>query len=107
MENREIERKWLVGEMPEDLDSFPYSEIEQAYLNSNTLSGVDQKTVADYLQLYVTYKLKVKAALDAHLEETEAFKQACQQCMVGERTMPQPVMMNRVTRTALLPGTRR
>ena len=82
------------------------AEFEQAYLNSNTLSGVDQKTVADYLQLYVTYKLKVKAALDAHLDETEAFKQACRQCMAGESTMSQPVMINRNTRAAILPDSR-
>ena len=28
----EIERKYLVQKLPEDLDSFPFRELEQGYL---------------------------------------------------------------------------
>ena len=31
----EIERKYLVRELPDNLDSFPHTEIEQAYLSTS------------------------------------------------------------------------
>lgn len=50
------------------------SEFEQSYLKNTTLSRVSHLTVADYLKLYITYKLKVKAAMDAHIDATSSFK---------------------------------
>ena len=67
---------FTVGDMP-----VMRSEFEQSYLKNNTLSGVDRKTVSDYLDLYVVYKLKVKAALDAHIDTTRAFKNDYAQCL--------------------------
>ena len=72
------------------------SEFEQSYLKNNTISGVDRKTVADYLDLYVVYKLKVKAALDAHIDTTASFRKEYMQCLsnplpflaVQETTIP-------------------
>lgn len=73
---------FIVGDMP-----VMRSEFEQSYLKNNTLSGVDRKTVSDYLDLYVVYKLKVKAALDAHIDTTRAFKNDYAQCL-SELPMP-------------------
>ena len=65
------------------------SEFERSYLKHNTLSRVDRKTVADYLELYIVYKLKVKAALDAHIDTITSFRDAYAQCMAD---MPEQVV---------------
>ncbi|MBR4920364.1 MAG: peptidyl-prolyl cis-trans isomerase [Prevotella sp.] len=74
------------------------SEFEQSYLKNNTISGIDRKTVADYLELYVVYKLKVKAALDSHIDTTASFKKEYLQCVstplaspVAQETVALPV----------------
>lgn len=67
---------FTVGDMP-----VMRSEFEQSYLKNNTQRGGDRKSVADYLELYIIYKLKVKAALDAHLDETSSFKGEYAQCL--------------------------
>lgn len=67
---------FTVGDMP-----VTRSEFEQSYLKNNTISGVDRKTVADYLDLYIVYKLKVKAALDAHIDTTASFRNEYIQCL--------------------------
>lgn len=64
------------------------SEFEQSYLKNNTISSVDRKTVADYLELYVVYKLKVKAALDAHIDTTASFRKEYLQCMSTSLASP-------------------
>lgn len=64
------------------------SEFEQSYLKNNTISSVDRKTVADYLELYVIYKLKVKAALDAHIDTTASFRKEYIQCLSTSLASP-------------------
>ena len=64
------------------------SEFEQSYLKNNTISSVDRKTVADYLELYVIYKLKVKAALDAHIDTTASFRNEYIQCLSTSLASP-------------------
>lgn len=64
------------------------SEFEQSYLKNNTISSVDRKTVADYLELYVVYKLKVKAALDAHIDTTASFRKEYIQCLSTSLASP-------------------
>jgi len=64
------------------------SEFEQSYLKNNTISSVDRKTVADYLELYVVYKLKVKAALDAHVDTTASFRKEYIQCLSTSLASP-------------------
>ena len=53
----------------------PRSEFEYSYNKNNTDGVIDKKTVDEYVELFVNYKLKVKAALDAHLDTTTAFRQ--------------------------------
>ena len=60
---------FTVGDMP-----VTRSEFEQSYLKHTTLSRESRQTVADYLEMYIVYKLKVKAALDAHLDATSSFQ---------------------------------
>ena len=53
----------------------PRSEFEYSYNKNNTDGVIDKKTVEEYVELFVNYKLKVQAALDAHLDTTTAFRQ--------------------------------
>ena len=50
------------------------SEFEYSYNKNNTEGVIDKKTVEEYVDLFVNYKLKVKAAIDAHLDTLTSFK---------------------------------
>ncbi|SFK96567.1 CYTH domain-containing protein [Lachnospiraceae bacterium KH1T2] len=52
MENREIERKWLLKKIPDKLEQYECLEIEQAYLSSSPTVRV-RKENDEY---YLTYK---------------------------------------------------
>ncbi|MDE7086080.1 MAG: peptidylprolyl isomerase, partial [Prevotella sp.] len=52
----------------------PRSEFEYSYNKNNTDGVIDKKTVEEYVDLFVNYKLKVLAALKARLDTTQAFK---------------------------------
>ena len=52
----------------------PRSEFEYSYNKNNTDGVIDKKTVDEYVELFVNYKLKVKAALDARLDTTTSFR---------------------------------
>lgn len=56
MENKEIEKKYLVDKhnIPGDLDSYAYHDIEQAYLNTQPVVRI-RKSDNDF---YLTYKSK-------------------------------------------------
>lgn len=49
------------------------SEFEYSYNKNNTDGVIDKKTVEEYVELFVNYKLKVQAALDARIDTTKAF----------------------------------
>ena len=51
----------------------PRSEFEYSYNKNNTDGVIDKKTVVEYVDLFVNYKLKVQAALDARIDTTSAF----------------------------------
>lgn len=50
------------------------SEYEYSYNKNNSNGVIDKKSVADYLPLFIAYKLKVEAAQDAKLDTTALFK---------------------------------
>ena len=52
----------------------PRSEFEYSYNKNNTDGVIDKKTVDEYVELFVNYKMKVQAALDARIDTTTAFK---------------------------------
>lgn len=50
------------------------SEFEYSYNKNNTDGVIDKKTVEEYVDLFINYKLKVQAALDARIDTTQAFR---------------------------------
>lgn len=50
------------------------SEFEYSYNKNNSEGVIDKKSVADYVPLFVAYKLKVQAAEDARLDTLSSFK---------------------------------
>ena len=53
----------------------PRSEFEYSYNKNNADGVIDKKTVEEYVDLFINYKLKVAAALDARLDTLSSFKQ--------------------------------
>ncbi|MBQ3700998.1 MAG: peptidylprolyl isomerase [Prevotella sp.] len=51
----------------------PRSEFEYSYNKNNTDGVIDKKSVEEYVDLFVNYKLKVQAALDARIDTTTAY----------------------------------
>lgn len=50
------------------------SEFEYSYNKNNSEDVIDKKTVDEYVDLFVNYKLKVAAAIDAKLDTLSSFK---------------------------------
>lgn len=50
------------------------SEFEYSYNKNNSEGVIDKKSIDEYVDLFVNYKLKVQAALDAHLDTLSSFK---------------------------------
>lgn len=50
------------------------SEFEYSYNKNNADGVIDKKNVDEYADLFINYKLKVQAALDAHLDTLTSFK---------------------------------
>ncbi|MBO5071285.1 MAG: CYTH domain-containing protein [Roseburia sp.] len=72
----EIERKYLIKELPENLESYPYKEIEQGYLNTDPVVRVrrsNDKYILTYkgsgLMVREEYNLPLTAEAFAHLKE--------------------------------------
>ena len=50
------------------------SEFEYKYNKNNTDGVIDKKTVDEYVDLFINYKLKVEAALDARLDTLSSYQ---------------------------------
>lgn len=50
------------------------SEFEYSYNKNNTAQTIDRKTVDEYVDMFINYKLKVEAAKDAKLDTLKSFK---------------------------------
>lgn len=50
------------------------SEFEYSYNKNNAEGVIDKKSVADYVPLFIAYKLKVEAAKDAHIDTLKSFQ---------------------------------
>lgn len=62
----EIERKFLIRELPQNLTSYPHHEIEQAYLNENPVIRI-RKRDDDYILTYKSRGLMVRQELEVPL----------------------------------------
>lgn len=76
MENTEIERKFLVKRLPENIDTFEHREIEQGYLSTNPVVRVRREDDFYYLTYksrgllsHTEYNLPLNAASYQHLLE--------------------------------------
>lgn len=52
----------------------PRSEFEYSYNKNNSEGVIDKKTLEEYVELFIDYKLKVFAAIDAHLDTMTSYK---------------------------------
>ncbi len=51
------------------------SEFEYSYNKNNSVDGaVEKKSVGEYVDMFINYKLKVEAALDARMDTLESFR---------------------------------
>ena len=50
------------------------SEFEYSYNKNNSEGVIDKKSIEDYVDLFINYKLKVCAALDEQLDTLQSFK---------------------------------
>ena len=50
------------------------SEFEYSYNKNNSETVVDKKSVDEYVDLFINYKLKVQAAMDAGIDTTKSFR---------------------------------
>ena len=50
------------------------SEFEYSYNKNNSNEVIDRKSVDEYVDLFINYKLKVEAALDAHLDTMKSYQ---------------------------------
>lgn len=50
------------------------SEFEYSYNKNNSEGVIDKKTVEEYVDLFINYKLKVAAAIDANLDTLSLFR---------------------------------
>ncbi|MCM1078300.1 MAG: peptidylprolyl isomerase [Bacteroidales bacterium] len=50
------------------------SEFEYSYKKNNSESVIDKKTVDEYVDLFVNYKLKVQAAVDERMDTLSSYK---------------------------------
>ena len=51
------------------------SEFEYSYNKNNSEGVIDKKTVDEYVDLFINYKLKVAAALDEHFDTLTSYKE--------------------------------
>lgn len=53
-------------------EAVPRSEFEYSYNKNNTDGVIDKKTIEEYVDLFVNYKLKVQAAMNAKLDTIQS-----------------------------------
>ena len=53
----------------------PRSEFEYSFNKNNSDEVIDKKSIEEYVDLFINYKLKVAAALDEQMDTLSSFKQ--------------------------------
>ncbi len=54
-------------------EAVPRSEFEYSYNKNNSEGVIDKKSIDEYVDLFINYKLKVKAAQDAQIDTLSSF----------------------------------
>ena len=75
----------------------PRSEFEYNYNKNNTDGAVDKKSVREYADLFINYKLKVEAALDDKLDTLSSFQnefRSYRDQQIRPMLLPKSVMEN-------------
>lgn len=75
------------------------SEFEYSYNKNNTEGVIDRKSVKEYVDLFVNFKAKVAAALDAKYDTLESFKNEYREYR-DQQVMPTLIVENDVERQA-------
>lgn len=52
----------------------PRSEFEYSFNKNNSEGVIDKKSIEEYVELFINYKLKVQAAIDAKLDTATSYK---------------------------------
>lgn len=55
------------------------SEFEYSYNKNNSEGVIDKKTIEEYVDLFINYKLKVQAALDEHMDTLTSYNKEFRQ----------------------------
>ena len=64
----EIERKFLVKKLPDDLESYPYHELSQAYLSGEPVIRI-RRSDSDYILTYKAGGLMIRKEVELPLTE--------------------------------------
>nr|WP_308571803.1 peptidyl-prolyl cis-trans isomerase [uncultured Prevotella sp.] len=62
------------------------SELEYSYNRNHPQGAVDKKGLKDFVPLFINYKLKIQAALDARLDTLPSFRRLVKNFGTGEKT---------------------
>ena len=88
------------------IDNVPVSRDEflRAYNKNNTGQKPGEKSYKDYLELYIRYKLKVRAAYDARLDTLPAQRAELQnfRSQVAESYLKDDTSLSRLVKEAFL-----
>ncbi|MCQ2114510.1 MAG: peptidylprolyl isomerase [Bacteroidaceae bacterium] len=78
----------------------PRSEFEYSFNKNNSEGVIDKKSVEDYVDLFINYKLKVCAALDAQLDTLSSYQEEFHQYR-NQQLLPSFLSENDMDKEAL------
>ncbi len=80
-------------------DKITVAEFLSVYKKNNTKESIDQKSLQEYLQLYINFRLKVAEAKEMHLDTARSF---VEELKGYRKQLSQPYLTDKNTSEALL-----